>query len=175
MSATIDLIVTGLVVLVLAAAGLWVHHLGYIAGQNERTSHYEPLMKSSDDALLAANARANQIEENARNISTAQEAQDEQTQSALAARVNAADSRIADLLRQLSARPAAACGESVPAVAGPAADVATTAAGEQRNRELGASIATVGGWCEHDAEELAEFQHWYARQGANAVAPAAVK
>jgi hypothetical protein len=175
MTTIADLVVTLVVLVALAGAGFWMHHLGYISGQDERTSHFAPLMEAASDALAKANAHALEVETSAESISQQQEAQNAQVRETLAARVDAANGRINELLRQLAASHPTAGRQSVPTPTGAPAVIAGPTPSAQRDAELSRRVSVVGGQCEHDADELAAFQSWYSRQRANVDTKATVK
>lgn len=150
------------------AAGTAIHHHGYIVGQAERTAYYAPLLKAAADAKSAADARvAAQLTE-AQRITVELEAHHGQIEQALTDRANAAELRITELLRERATADTATGGDSVSSLPGVTTTSQGAASGDERDREFAASVSSVGHKCEHDADELAEFQRWYARQSANA-------
>jgi hypothetical protein len=166
MSATIYLIAALIVLLGLIGGGVYVHHHGYIAGQNERTAHYAALMQAANDAKDKANERVDRQDKAARTITEQSEKDHALLTQTLLDRTSTADARIAALLRQRAASDAGARRCTVPTVPNTAGESAGTPASDPRNERLAGSVSRVGGQCEHDADELAEFQQWYARQKA---------
>lgn len=153
----------------------WIHHSGYIAGQAEREKHYAPLLQAARDAKDKADARAATAERNAGAINAQSEKDHAQFIKTLDAREHYANSRIADILREHTARNAAASRCQVSGLAG-AADQPTGGTASigyddgvsERITRASGRLAADGGRCEHDAAEVAEFQSWYAQQRANA-------
>jgi hypothetical protein len=153
-----------------------VHHRGFVAGQNERTAYYVPLMRAANDARVAADARAAKADKAASDINVKSEEDHAKFVETLADRESTAASRITSLLRQHTVDSAARSSQlSVVAGAsdpftGAAASVRFDNGNNERITTVSAHLATIGSRCEHDAGELADWQRWYAEQRANAVA-----
>lgn len=147
-----------------------VHHRGYVAGQDERTAYYAPLIQAANAAKDAANARADRIDQGAQAITRQSEADHALLTQTLTDRVTAANARIAAILRQRAASDAAAGRCELPTVPGLTTGAPGAGAGDGRDQLFSDSISDVGRRCEHDAREVAEFQLWYTREKRNATA-----
>jgi len=146
------------------------HHRGFVSGQAEREAHYAPLLQTARDARDAADGRATVAEEAALKINSESEKDHALLAKALADRVVDANHRIDVVLREHRAAIAAPRCQSLPAVP-PVADESTgSATSLDGDRRFSERISALGGRCEHDAGEVAEFQRWYAEQRANAAA-----
>lgn len=152
-----------LIALVLIVLGVVIDRHGYNRGVSARDAYYQPILLKAAQDKAAADQKAQAADQRAQQINTDLEDEHAKDHQALVVRVADAESRIADLLHERAANTPH-CSSPVPAI--PPAPAARTgpAPGDERDNRLAASVSTVGGKCEHDADGLAEWQEWYSRQ-----------
>jgi hypothetical protein len=153
------------------AGGLtWLHHSiyhgGYVAGQAERTAHYEPILVQAARDKEDADRRADKAEQAAKDINAKLETDHAQHQKELVDRAAGADARIAQLLRQRAAASATLCHQPLSTVPGGWTVIVGPSAGDASDNRLASRVSGVGKQCEHDAAEVAEWHTWYSRQRA---------
>lgn len=161
--------VGAIVALIMIGANL-SYHRGFASGATDRIAYYEPLLRAASEAKRRADERADEAEHRARAISMQSEKDHAEFVVELDRRVVATGQHLADIMRQRAAAERAARRCQVSTVAGAAGEPAASAAGDERDRRFADRVSGVGGRCEHDAAQVAEFQRWYAEQRANAAA-----
>jgi hypothetical protein len=142
----------------------YIHHRGYVSGQAERTSYYELLLDAARTAQAQANERSRQLERSAAEISQLVETEHATREQQHASELAAASTRISSLVRELATR-GAGCG-GMPAAPGSAAGATGATAGSTRASAAAGRFVATGSACEHDADSLAAWQEWYAKQQA---------
>lgn len=163
MSITTLLAALLITLLALCGAGFYTHHLGYTSGQAQRDSYYAAMIRNATTAQQAAEARAEKLQQSANDIAANIEKEHEQVETTLAQQASAAQSRIADLLRQHTPS-CAANPPAVPPVAPSPSGAATSPPGADSPDRLAAALTDLARRCESDANRLGQFQEWYRQQ-----------
>lgn len=165
MNPTLSLVAVLIVVAALVGAGAAVHHRGYRAGQAEREAYYAPILRAQSAAKLAADQRADQLAAAADAATRELEGRYAEQNRILTNRANAAQSRLADILRNTS--PGTCTGhQQMPEPPATAPGAIGTPGSDDRVGRLATSLAGVGGRCEADAARLQHWQEWFRTQQA---------
>ena len=144
-----------------------VYRSGYSAGHAASEAHWQPLFVAAAKAKAAADARADAQESAGRAISQKSEQDYADRIQELQARSDAADGRIRQLVRNVTATR---CGE-VPEASRSAPVVDERSPIIVRIDEAGARLAGLARDCEADAAQLAALQSWVTAQHLLAVPP----